>query len=66
MTAQASGTTTFDVATVAMGVGGTITANGSAGDDIFGAAGASLGNFASTVDGGAGADAITPVRQLIQ
>ena len=41
-----------------MGAGGTITANGSAGDDIFGAAGASLGNFASTVDGGAGADAI--------
>jgi Ca2+-binding RTX toxin-like protein len=44
---------------VTMGTAGTITATGSAGDDNFGAAGAALGNFASTINGGAGADSIT-------
>jgi hypothetical protein len=58
MTAQAAGTTTFDVALVSLAVGGTITATGSAGDDIFGTSAADLGNFASTIEGGAGNDAI--------
>jgi len=58
MTAQASGTTTFDLAAISAGTGATITATGSAGDDIFAASGSALGNFASTINAGAGADAI--------
>jgi len=58
MTAQATGTTTFDLAAISAGTGATITATGSAGDDILGATGAALGNFASTVNAGAGNDAV--------
>jgi len=58
MTAQIAGVTTFDVASVTMGTGGTITATGSDGEDNFGASGAAMGNFASTINAGAGNDAI--------
>jgi Ca2+-binding RTX toxin-like protein len=58
MTAQAAGTVTFDLAAISAGSGATITGTGSAGDDSFGASGAALGNFASTINAGAGADGV--------
>jgi S-layer protein len=55
---QASLTTSFDVASVVVGTGGTVTITGTGGDDIVGAAGAAATTVATTVTAGAGADAI--------
>lgn len=54
MTAQAAGTTTFDINSTSQGTGGTASITGSEGEDII-----VVGNFASTIVGGAGIDALT-------
>jgi hypothetical protein len=54
MKAQVTGTTTFDIATTSQGTAGTAVITGSGGEDII-----VVGNFASTINGGAGLDAIT-------
>jgi len=54
MKAQATGTTTFEIATTSQGALGTAVITGSEGEDII-----EVGNFASTISGGAGADALT-------
>jgi S-layer protein len=54
MTAQAAGTTTFDIASTVQGTAGTLNITGSEGDDLI-----NTGAFAATVVGGAGTDVIT-------
>ena len=54
MTAQATGTTTFDINSTVQGTAGTLEITGSGGDDII-----VSGAFAATLSGGAGADNIT-------
>lgn len=54
MTAKAAGTTTFDIGATSQGTGGTASITGSAGEDII-----DVGNFASTISGGAGVDSLT-------
>jgi S-layer protein len=54
MTAQATGVTTFDLASTVQGTGGTLEVIGSAGEDIV-----VSGAFAATLTGGAGADSLT-------
>jgi S-layer protein len=59
LTAQAAGTTTMDLDTVAAGTGATITIVGSGGDDIFGTSvAATHASLATTVNSGAGDDVI--------
>jgi S-layer protein len=59
MSAQASGTTTFDVDGVTTGATGTVTITGSGGDDLIGDTTANvLSASASTVNSGAGKDTI--------
>ena len=53
LTAQAAGTTTFDLNSTAQGTAGTATITGSGGDDLI-----TVGNFASTINAGAGTDVI--------
>ena len=54
LTAQAVGTTTFDIAATSQGTGGTASITASGGEDII-----VTGNFASTIIGGGGSDALT-------
>lgn len=54
LTAQAAGVTTLDINSTSQGTGGTASITGSAGYDLI-----DVGNFASTINGGAGNDDIT-------
>jgi len=54
MSAQASGTKTFILDTTSHGTSGTGSITGSGGDDII-----AIGNFKTTIDGGAGEDSLT-------
>jgi len=59
LTAQAAGTTSMDLDTVAAGAGATVTITGSEGDDIFGESTAGVNTtLATTINAGAGADSI--------